>query len=201
MLKVYSNKGSGNCYKVRLLLHQLGHAYEVREMDVVGGDCQRADYLRINPAGQVPCVVLEDGMVLSQSNAILMHFAHQTQYMPMDEFDESLILQWLFWEQYSHEPAIAVARFAMHYLGKTMEEDPRLPELWKKGYRALDHMEDHLKGRAFFVSERYTIADMALYAYTHVADEGGFDLSEYPRICDWLKRVESQPRFASMKEI
>jgi len=201
MLTLYSNQGSGNCYKVRLLMHQLGHDLKIVETDVVAGETQTDAFLKVNPAGKVPTLVLDDGMVLSESNAILLHFADETQYMPMDHWDKSLIFQWLFWEQYSHEPAIAVARYSMHYLGQTEENDPRLPQLWQKGYGALKVMEDHLKDKTFFVAERYSIADIALYAYTHVAHEGGFNLDDYPNVRAWIERIKTQNRFAPMSEI
>ncbi|SCA56265.1 Glutathione S-transferase, N-terminal domain protein [Candidatus Terasakiella magnetica] len=201
MLTLYSNQGSGNCYKVRLLLHQLGYEFETREMDVVAGACQSDEFKAINPAGQVPALVLDEGMVLCQSNAILLHFADETQYMAMDYFDKSLTYQWLFWEQYSHEPALAVARYSMHYLGQSEAEDPRLPMLWQKGYQALDVMEKHLCDQDFFVGNRYSIVDIALFAYSHVADQGGFDLAAYPKVSAWIDRVKSQPRWKSMDEI
>jgi len=201
-LTLYSNQGSGNCYKVRLLLHQLGYELNIKEMDVLGGDCQTDAFKAINPAAKVPTLVLDEGMVLSESNAILLHFADETQYMPMDFFDKSLMHQWLFWEQYSHEPAIAVARFSMHYMGhKDENDDPALPNLWEKGYGALSVMENHLKDKDFFVAERYSIADIALFAYTHVADEGGFDLADFPKIRGWIERVKNQPRWLSMDQI
>jgi len=201
MLTLYSNQGSGNCYKVRLLVHQLGHDLKIIETDVVGGQTRSDEFLRQNPAGKVPFLILDEGMVLSESNAIMLHFADETQYIPMDNFDKSLTYQWLFWEQYSHETAIAVARYSMHYLGNTLEDDPRLPDLWQKGYAALKVMEDHLEDKTFFVAERYSIADIALFAYTHVAHEGGFDLQEYPNVCRWVERVKKQTRFASMSDI
>lgn len=201
MLTLYSNQGSGNCYKVRLLMHQLGHDLAIKEMDVVAGDCQAPEFKAINPAGKVPTLLLDEGIVITESNAIMLHFADETQYMPIDPLDKTFVYQWLFWEQYSHETAIAVARYSMHYLGNTEADDPRLPALWQKGYGALDVMEGHLKDREFFVADRYSIADIALFAYTHVADQGGFDLSNYPAITAWLDRVKAQPRFASMDEI
>ncbi len=200
-LTLYSNQGSGNCYKVRLLLHQLGYDLDIKEVDVVAGECQTDAFKAINPAGKVPALILDEGMMLSESNAIMLHFADETQYMPMDHFDKSQMFQWLFWEQYSHETAIAVARYLMHYLGKSEADEPRLPQLWEKGYAALGVMEKHLQDKDFFVAERYTIADIALFAYTHVADQGGFDLSDYPNVLAWLDRVKSQPRWQSMDDI
>lgn len=200
-LRLYSDKGSGNCYKVRLLLHQLGYDFDIEEVDVLNGGCQTAAFKAINPAAQVPALILDEGMVLTQSNAIMLHFADETQYMAMDHFDKSLTYQWLFWEQYSHETAIAVARYSMLYLGNTEKEDPRLPQLWEKGYKALSVMEDHLKDKDFFVADRYSIADIALFAYTHVAHQGGFDLGAYPNVRAWIERVKAQPRWKSMDEI
>lgn len=201
MLTLYSNQGSGNCYKVRLLMHQLGHELNIIDMDVVAGACQTDEFKSINPFGKVPTLVLDEGMVLSESNAILLHFADETQYHPMDNFDKSLMFQWLFWEQYCHEPALAVARYSLHYLGNSEQDDPRLPKLWAKGYGALQVMENHLQDKDFFVGDRYTIADISLFAYTHVAFEGGFDLHDYPLVRKWLQRVKDQPRFAPMDEI
>jgi len=201
MLTLYSNQGSGNCYKVRLLLHQLGYDLDIKEVDVVGGECQSPEFKAINPAAKIPVLVLDEGMILTESNAIMLHFADETQYMAMDNFDKSLTYQWLFWEQYSHETAISVARYSMHYLGNSETDDPRLPQLWEKGYAALDVMENHLKDKMFFVAERYSIADIALFAYTHVAPEGGFDLENYPNIRAWLKRVQAQARYKSIDEI
>lgn len=201
MLKLYSNQGSGNCYKVRLLLEMLGHPFEVVETDVLAGATQTPEFLALNPVGKVPTLVLGPDQVMSESNAILLYFADETQYLPMDIWDRGMCWKWLFWEQYSHEPYIAVARFIMHYLGKTVDEEPRLTELWKKGHVALKVMEDHLAKEEFFAGHRFSIADIALYAYTHVADQGGFDLSPYPHIRSWLDRVASQPRYKSITEI
>ncbi|WP_417789821.1 glutathione S-transferase family protein [Terasakiella pusilla] len=200
-LTLYSDQGSGNCYKVRLVMHQLGHALKIREMDVLADDCLTPEFLAINPVGKIPTLVFEDGRVLSESNAILLHFAEGTDLMPTDAFDKAKVYQWLFWEQYSHETAIAVARFSMHYMGQTEKEDPRLPQLWKKGYTALDVMENHLKEHDFFAGGRYSVADISLFAYTHVADEGGFDLSRYPKVNAWIERVKAQTGWKPMDEI
>ncbi|WP_417782984.1 glutathione S-transferase family protein [Terasakiella pusilla] len=200
-LTLYSDQGSGNCYKVRLVMHQLGHALKIREMDVLADDCLTPEFLAINPVGKIPTLVFEDGRVLSESNAILLHFAEGTDLMPTDAFDKAKVYQWLFWEQYSHETAIAVARFSMHYMGQTEKEDPRLPQLWKKGYTALDVMENHLKEHEFFAGGRYSVADISLFAYTHVADEGGFDLSRYPKVNAWVERVKAQTGWKPMDEI
>lgn len=201
MLTLYSNQGSGNCYKVRLLLHLLGYEFEIKEIDTVAGDTRTEAFRAINPVGKVPTLVLDDGTVLSESNAMLLHFSRDTQYMPFDELDQTFAHQWLFWEQYSHETAIAVARYSMHYLENTAESDPRLPDLWAKGYEALRVMENHLAERDYFVANQFSIADIALYAYTHMADEGGFDLTAYPHVVSWLERCRTQPRFKSIHEV
>jgi glutathione S-transferase len=182
-------------------MHQLGHALKIREMDVLADDCLTPEFLAINPVGKIPTLVFEDGRVLSESNAILLHFAEGTDLMPTDAFDKAKVYQWLFWEQYSHETAIAVARFSMHYMGQTEKDDPRLPQLWKKGYTALDVMENHLKEHDFFAGGRYSVADISLFAYTHVADEGGFDLSRYPKVNAWIERVKAQTGWKPMDEI
>lgn len=200
-LTLYSDQGSGNCYKVRLLMHQLGHALNVHEMDILADACLTPEFLAINPVGKIPTLVFEDGRVLTESNAILLHFAEGTELMPTDAFEKAKVYQWLFWEQYSHETAIAVARFSMHYLGQTEKEDPRLPQLWEKGNGALKVMDDHLKETDFFVGGRYSVADISLFAYTHVAHEGGFDLSAYPHVSAWIGRVKAQTGWKPMDEI
>jgi len=200
-LTLYSNPGSGNCYKVRLLLHQLGHPFSCVDIDVTKGETRTPEFLKINPAGKVPALDLGDGRTLSESNAIMLYFADGTQYLPDDPFDLAKAHQWLFWEQYSHEPCIAVARYWMHYLGQTEAEAPRLPELWEKGRAALGVMEDHLAKTDFFAAGRYTIADIALYAYTHVAHQGGFDLGPYPAVRAWTGRVAAQPRHITIDDV
>jgi glutathione S-transferase len=191
-VRLYDSQGSGNCYKVRLLLAHLGLAYERREVDVVDRS-NRAELLgELNPALRVPTVVLDDGRPLAESNAILCYFAEGTPYLPEDRYERAQVLQWLFFEQYSHEPNIAVVRFWVAYSGAP-PADAELEAKRRAGYIALDAMERHLSTRAFLVGERFTIADIALYAYTHVAGEGGFDLAGYPAIRAWLDRVAAQP--------
>jgi glutathione S-transferase len=188
---LYDNAESGNCYKVRLLLAQLGISYERRAVDVVDRS-GRAELLGdLNPALRVPTLVLDDGRPLAESNAILWYFGDGTQYVPDDPFDRAKVLQWLFFEQYSHEPHIAVARFWLHVLG-TADPDA-LAEKQRLGYLALAALERGLDSRPFLAGEGYSIADIALYAYTHVAHEGGFDLEAYPAIRGWLERVAAQP--------
>jgi glutathione S-transferase len=193
LLTLYDYLPSGNGYKVRLLLSQLGRPFELVERDVVKGETRTPEFLAINPNGKIPVLVFEDGRRLAESNAILFHLAEGSPFLPEDGFARAEVLQWLFFEQYSHEPNVAVARFWIHSLGKRAEWADRLEEKWRRGHDALGVMERHLDGRRFFVGERYGIADIALYAYTHVAEEGDFDLSGYPRIRAWLDRVADQP--------
>ncbi len=193
MITLYDYLPSGNGYKVRLLLSHLGMPFRLIEKDILKGETRTPEFLAINPDGRIPAVILEDGRRLAQSDAILFYFAEGTPLLPADRFERAEALQWMFFEQYSHEPQIAVARFWIHSLGKRQEWADRLQERWQKGYQALDAMERHLDGRSFFVGERYSIADIALYAYTHVAEEGDFDLGRYPRIRTWLDRVADQP--------
>jgi glutathione S-transferase len=190
---LYESQVSGNCYKVRLLLAQLGLDYERREVDVIDRS-HRAELLgELNPALRVPTLVLDDGRPLAESNAILWYLAADTPYLPVDRFERAKVLQWLFFEQYSHEPYIAVARFWLAIAQAPPSQD-ELAAKQRGGYQALDAMERHLGARQFLLGDRYTIADIALYAYTHVAHEGGFDLSEHRAVCAWLARVEAQPR-------
>ena len=191
---LYNSAVSGNCYKVRLLLAQLGIAYETVELSVVDRS-NRGDVLGdLNPARRVPTVILDDGRPLAESNAILWYFGDGTQYVPTDPYERAQVHQWQFFEQYQHEPAIAVARFLISYSDLPREQyAERLPGLMKNGYIALDAMERHLDGRTFLVGETYSVADISLDAYTHVADEGEFDLEPYPAIRAWLDRVAAQP--------
>jgi glutathione S-transferase len=187
---LYDNRISGNCYKVRLLFAHLGLEYERRDLDVIDRSNRPEVLGGLNPALRVPTLILDDGRVLAESNAILFYFAEGTDYLPEDRFERVQVLQWMFFEQYSHEPFIAVARFWAH-AGIT----PSQSELGAKqsgGIAALRALEGHLKNRAFLVGERYSIADISLYAYTHVADEGGFELEPYPAIRSWLDRVAAQ---------
>jgi glutathione S-transferase len=193
MLTLYDYLESGNGYKVRLLLSQLGLPFRLVEKDILKGETRMPAFLAINPDGRIPVLQLEDGRTLAQSGAILCYLSEGTPFIPDDRFERAQVLQWMFFEQYSHEPQIAVARFWIHSLHKGKEWADRLQEKWQKGYQALDVMERHLTGRRFFVGERYSIADIALYGYTHVAGEGEFDLGRYPHIRAWLDRVADQP--------
>jgi glutathione S-transferase len=189
---LYNSQVSGNCYKVRLLLAHLGIAYERRDVDVVDRS-NRAELLaEINPALRIPVLVFEDGCSLAESNAILWYLGEDTEYIPADPFQRAKLLQWMFFEQYSHEPNIAVVRFWVA-VAATPAPEAEIEARRKVGYAALDAMERALASREFLVADTYTIADIALYAYTHVAGEGGFDLSGYPGIGAWLDRVAAQP--------
>lgn len=190
---LYDSAVSGNCYKVRLLFAQLGLEVERRELDVIDRSNRPEVLGGLNPALRVPTLVLDDGSALAESGAILWYFGEGTDFVPEDRFERAQVLQWMFFEQYDHEPAIAVARFMLHVADDPAVYADRLPDRHAAGYRALDAMERHLEGRNWLVGDRYTLADIALYAYTHVADEGGFELERYPAICRWLGRVAAQP--------
>lgn len=190
---LYNSPVSGNCFKVRLLMAQLGLAYETVDLSVADRSNRPEVLGGLNPALRVPTLVLDDGRALAESNAILWYLGDGTAYVPTDPFERAQVLQWQFFEQYDHEPAIAVVRFWVAYSGRPEAFVERLEERRAAGYRALDAMEGHLAGRSFLVGERYSIADISLYAYTHVAHEGGFDLTGYPAITAWLARVAAQP--------
>jgi glutathione S-transferase len=190
---LYNSAVSGNCYKVRLLLAQLGLDYETVEVDVVDRSGRRELLGDLNPALRVPTLVLDDGRPLAESNAILWYLADGTEYVPEDAYERAQVLQWQFFEQYSHEPYVAVVRFWLAYSGTPDKFADQIPARTQGGYAALDAMEQHLADRSFLVGERYSIADISLYAYTHVAHEGDFDLEPYTAIRAWLARVAAQP--------
>jgi glutathione S-transferase len=190
MYQVYGMAASGNCYKVKLLLTQLGLPYRWLETNTRQGATRTPEYLALNPAGKVPLLVLDDGQTLPESNAILCYLAEGSALWPVNRLSRAQVLQWMFFEQYSHEPYIAVARAIRRFYP---EREAEIPALLEKGYKALDILEQHLRRHDFLVAGRYTVADIALYAYTHVAEEGGFELARYPAIQDWLKRVAAEP--------
>jgi glutathione S-transferase len=192
MILLYDSAGSGNCYKVRLLLAHLKIPYERRELSVTDRSNRPEVLGGLNPSLRVPTIVLDDGRPLGESNAILWYFGEGTRYVPEDRYERVQVLQWQFFEQYDHEPNIAVARFWLHYSGGQVDRSA-LEKRQVAGHRALDAMERHLVRRKFFIAERYSLADISLYAYTHVAHEGGFDLDRYPAVRAWLDRVASQP--------
>jgi glutathione S-transferase len=188
---LYDSPVSGNCYKVRLLLAHLGIDYERREVDVVNRT-DRGFLDDLNPAKRVPTLILDDGRPLAESNAILWFFGDGTPFVPDDRYERAQVLQWMFFEQYDHEPAIAVARFLKTYSGRPELYEQRRDELTKRGERALGAMERHLDGREWLVGDRMTIADIALYAYTHAADEGGFSLDGFSATRAWIGRVAAE---------
>ena len=200
MLKVYGDYNSGNCYKIKLMLHLLGLEYQWFAVDILKGETETPEFLAKNPNGKVPVLELEleDGTCLWESNAILNYLADGSEFLPSEPRLRTQVLQWQFFEQYSHEPYIAVARFIQLYLGLPEERLEEYRKLQKRGYKALDVMEQQLARTPYLVGDHYSIADVTLYAYTHVADQGGFDLSGYPGIQAWLQRVASHPRHVGM---
>ena len=191
---------SGNGYKVRLLLAQLGLAYGWTEVDIDAGKTRTPEFLKRNLNGRIPTLELDDGTNLAESNAILWYLAEGTPFVPGDRLGRAQALQWMFFEQYSHEPYIAVVRAWTHWPDRVPKNPDEIAARRARGYEALDVMEDHLHHRDWFAAGRYTIADIALYAYTHVAHEGGFDLAPYPAVNAWLARVCSQPRHIPITE-
>ncbi len=198
MLRLYDYLPSGNGYKVRLLLAQLAIPFELTTLDIVKGETRTPEFLAKNPNGRIPLLEVEPGKYLAESNAILCYLAEGTPFLPAERWERAQVLQWMCFEQYSHEPNIATVRFWLHYTELTPERRAAIEQKRPLGYAALDVMERHLAARSFFVGERYTVADIALYAYTHVADEGGFDLERYGAVREWLARVRSQPRHVPM---
>lgn len=199
MINVYGYSVSGNCHKLRLLLEQLGRDYRWMETDSAHGATRTPAYLAKNPNGKVPMLERDDGSVLVESNAILYWLADGTQFFPVDQWEKAQALSWMFFEQYSHEPYIAVARSIR---GWTPLDSPRrkaeLPTCLQRGHAALRVMETHLANHPWFTGANYGIADIALFAYTDVAADGGFDLSQYPALRDWLARVRATPKFVAM---
>ena len=198
-MKLYDYLPSGNSYKVRLLMSYLGVTYTHVPVDIIKGESQAKDYKRINPAGQIPLLELSDGRRIAESNAILFFLAEGTPYWPSNAFDQAKALQWMFFEQYKHEPSIAVARYIHHYAMDTRKAE--LKSLTPRGHAALAVMETHLEDHHWFVGAGPTIADIALYAYTHVASEGGFDLTQYPNILAWLDRVSDHPKHIRITDL
>ena len=190
---LYNSPVSGNCYKVRLLLAHLGVDYETREVAVVDRSHTRELLADLNPARRAPTLVLDDGRPLAESNAIIWYLGEGTPFVPDDRYDRAKALQWMFFEQYEHEPAIAVARFLLTYSGRPEWWEAQREALTKRGIKALRMLEQGLENRDWLASDRLTVADIALYAYTHAAGEGGFSLDEYPAIRAWLDRVAAQP--------
>ena len=198
MLRVYGDIYSGNCFKVKLVLHQLGLPYEWKSVDILKNETRAPAFLAMNPRGQIPVLEIEPGIFLPESNAILHYLADGSDLLPKDRLQRAQVLQWMFFEQYTHEPNVATARFIVRYLGRPPEREEILQRKIADGHEALRVMDLHLATRSFFAAERYSIADIALYAYTHVAAEGGIDLSAYASVRAWLQRVSSQPGYVGM---
>lgn len=198
MLTLYDNWDSGNGYKVRLTLAHLGTPYRLIDLDTDGGETRTPAFLAINPNGKIPAVVLEDGRTLFESNAIVCYLAEGTRLLPHDRFARAKVLQWLFFEQYSHEPQVAVARYIHRHLPEGHARYAELPQRIENGNKALGVMEQHLRSRDFMVGNAFSVADIALYAYTHVAEQGGFYLGLFPAVQAWCARVAGQPGHVPM---
>jgi glutathione S-transferase len=190
---LYNSAISGNCYKVRLLLAHLGIPYETRDVDVLDRSNPREELGGLSPTRRVPTLVLDDGRSLGESNAILWYFGEGTRFVPDDNFERAQALQWMFFEQYEHEPAIAVARFLKTYYGRPEVWESQREQLTKRGEKALLALDEGLRDRDWLVGNGMTVADIALYAYTHAAEEGGLSLEDYPSIRAWLGRVAGEP--------
>jgi glutathione S-transferase len=200
MLRLYDYLDSGNGYKVRLLLRYLDIPFELIECNIIEGETRTQKFLAKNPNGRIPTLELEDGSYLAESGAILYYLADGTAWLPDDRLARAQVLQWMFFEQYSHEPNIATSRFLLKHTAVDAARQGQLDTKRPAGYAALDVMEGHLSGRDWFVGDSPTIADIALYAYTHVAPEGGFDLGNYPTIRAWLARVAAIPGHVSITQ-
>ncbi|MBW4620585.1 MAG: glutathione S-transferase family protein [Cyanosarcina radialis HA8281-LM2] len=192
MYRLYDFLPSGNGYKVRLLLTQLGIPFDRIELDILKGETRTPEFLAKNPNGRIPILEIEPGVFLSESNAILLYLSEGTPYLPEDRWQRAKVIEWLFFEQYSHEPYIATSRFWLTH-GMAERHRDALEQKQPPGYAALGIMEQRLANHPFLVGDRYTIADIALFAYTHVAEEGNFELNEFPAIRAWIERVQSQP--------
>ncbi len=197
-MKVYGDLQSGNCLKVKMLLSFLGIEHDWKHVNILEKETQTAKFLAINPNGKIPTVVFDSGQVLCESNAILSYFAEETSYLPADRFAKAKVYEWLFFEQYSHEPYIAVARFIKKYQGMPKDRIEEFNKLQAGGHKALQIMEIQLSKSKFLVGDSITIADIALYAYTHVAHEGGFSLENYPNITNWVERIASLEGYVGM---
>lgn len=199
MFKLYEYSPSGNCYKVRLLLTQLNIAFDRTEINILQGKSRNPEFLVKNPNGRIPVLEIAPGKFLFESNAIMFYLSEETEFFPTDKLERAQVMQWLFFEQYSHEPFIATSRF-WYLTGKAEEYQEALQQKQAPGYAALGVMEQHLAENEFFAGDRYSIADIGLFAYTHVAGEGGFDLTGFPAIQSWIERVKNQPRYISITD-
>lgn len=197
-MKVYGDLQSGNCFKIKLLLSLLEIEHDWINVNILQGESHTDDFLCKNPNGKIPTVELDDGRYLCESNAILGYFAENTRFLPNESYQKAKVYEWLFFEQYSHEPFIAVARFIEKYLGMPKERLDEYNSLQSGGNNALRLMERQLNQSDYLVGDKLTIADISLYAYTHVADEGGFDLNNYPAIQNWCQKIQLHPRYINM---
>ena len=198
MIKAYGSSRSGNCWKVKQILELTGRPHEWIEVRPSQGGTRTPEFLALNPAGQVPIATLDGGEVVTESNAILAHFAEGTRFLPAPGLARTRVFEWLFFEQYSHEPNVAVARQWIAYLGLKEKNAALLPERWERGHKALGVMEKRLAMHSYLAGDSLSIADIALYAYTHVAHEGEFDMTRYPGIATWLKRIAAEPGITPM---
>ncbi len=198
-MKIYGDLTSGNCYKIKLLCNILKIGHEWVNMDIMAGDTRTEDFLEKNPNGKIPLLALEDGRFLAESNAILFNLAYGSELLPIDIFLKSKLLEWLFFEQYSHEPYIAIRRTIKKYLGMPAERQAEFDAKEAGGSKALDIMEKHLGQNEYIVGEALSIADISLYGYSHVADEAGYDLNKYPAIQAWINRIQNIPGYIPMQ--
>ncbi len=197
-MKIYGDIYSGNCYKLKLTCSLLNIEHEWIPVDIMRGETREDRFLALNPVGQIPICITDDAQILTESNAILYYLAQGSEFWPEGRLAQTRVLEWQFFEQYTHEPSVAVARFIMLYQGLPEDRRQEYQAKLKAGYRALDLMERHLEGRRFLVGDGCSIADISLFAYTHVADEGGFDLSSYPSIRNWITNIEQLPGYIAM---
>jgi len=198
---IFGDHRSGNCYKVALMMHFSGNEYRWVETDVIKGQTRTEEFLSVNPNGKVPLLQLPDGSYLAESNAMLIYLAEETPFLPDDGLQRARVFQWLFFEQYSHEPYIAVARFLLHFDHGLPVDQERIATLHERGQQALGVMENVLTRQPYIAGDCYSIADIALYAYTHVASDGGFDLGHCQSVRNWLKRVKQQPGHFDMQDM
>jgi glutathione S-transferase len=202
MYTLYSMQSSGNSYKVRMLLARLNVPHRLVDTDLFKGETKTPEFLAKNPEGRIPVLELPDGRYLAESNAILVYLAEGTPFLPGDRFQRAEVLRWMFFEQHSHEPAIAAARYWLHLVKGGRELRTHEIDQWmERGYEALALMERHLASRRYFAGERTTVADLALYAHTHVAQEGEFDLAGFPHVVEWLARIAAEPGHLRMDEL
>lgn len=197
-MRIYGDIQSGNCYKIKLLASLLGIEHEWIHIDILNGESHTAEFLEKNPNAKIPVLELEDGRCISESNAILNYLASGTDFLSNDAYEYSKIQQWQFFEQYSHEPFIAVARFIAKYLGLPDDRRADYESKQEGGHKALSIMERQLQQTPYLTGDNLSTADISLYGYTHVAEEGGFDLNRYPAIQQWLARIQSQPQYVGM---